>query len=309
MVWLFPWPVFRTSSFTGRKICIQQDCWNTDLLGRNVGSYVFPIAQYCWSHGHCSVLRLTSSGDRSSLPRCGSPKSESPWQPQGTAKTVQWISWATLPGWGTSRPYTKHWKRYISLCFHAFLSTKAHELSENYANEETRRPSFLPGAQAHFPESAASGRFSSTQYLVLNSVQSDGCRCKHRGVVFDFQQLAATTETTQTGKIKGKNLYVLYQSCLTKYVARQFTRQIRYERWCTFTNKPKVKFIKILQFWVPKARRVLAELRRKLRQAFWVRIEGINELLVLFTNKQGVRFIKMLPFRAPRARRVRYSIS
>ena len=149
----------------------------------------------------------------------------------------------------------------------------------------------------------------STQYLVLNSVQSDVCRCKHRGVVFDFQQLAATSETTQTGKIKGKNLYVLYQSCLTKYVARQFTRQIRYERWCTFTNKPKVKFIKILQFWVPKARRVLAELRRKLRQSFWVRIEGINELLVLFTNKQGVRFIKILPFRAPRARRVRYSIS
>ena len=35
-------------------------------------------------------------------------------------------------------------------------------------------------------------------------------------LVFDFPLLGATTGALQTGKMKGKNLYVLYQSSLTE---------------------------------------------------------------------------------------------
>ena len=61
--------------------------------------------------------------------------------------------------------------------------------------------------------------FASTQYLVLNNVKSDACEmiCKH-GVdrLLNFQLLGATTEAIQTGKMKGKNLHVFYESSLTK---------------------------------------------------------------------------------------------
>ena len=53
-------------------------------------------------------------------------------------------------------------------------------------------------------------RFSSTQYLVLNDVQSD-CwteSCRHTMVSsFYFQRLGAATEAIQTDKMKGKNFY------------------------------------------------------------------------------------------------------
>ena len=54
------------------------------------------------------------------------------------------------------------------------------------------------------------------------------------GIVFWLQLLGATTEGIQTGKIKGKNVYVFYQSFVIKLVVKywQWTRQIRYERWC-----------------------------------------------------------------------------
>ena len=59
----------------------------------------------------------------------------------------------------------------------------------------------------------------STQYVVLNDVQSDieGRVCKHHvASSFDFQLLGVTTEAIQTSEMKGKNLYVFYQSPFTK---------------------------------------------------------------------------------------------
>ena len=72
----------------------------------------------------------------------------------------------------------------------------------------------------------------STQYLVLNKDQSEGCETElYTGVdrLLNFQLLGATTEAIQTGKMKGKNLHVHYESSLTKVVKyRKLTRQIRY---------------------------------------------------------------------------------
>ena len=56
--------------------------------------------------------------------------------------------------------------------------------------------------------------------FVLNNVWSDGCQWTVVNIVvwrhFEFRLLGATTEAIRTGKMKGKNLFVLCQSSLTK---------------------------------------------------------------------------------------------
>ena len=132
------------------------------------------------------VSRLSGFGRSILLPRV-SPgdglRGISPWKPQGTTKTAQWLYWAMT---GLSdRKLTKVW-------------------AESIVRQE--RHLFNP-----HPSPLS---FSSTQYLVLNNVQSDSCRTEVVGMCvassFDFQLLGATTEALQTGKMKGKNLDALF---------------------------------------------------------------------------------------------------